>query len=303
MKRLTGLIPPVVTIFDKEGHGNWEAMKAHADYMIRGGVDGLAYLGTSGEFSVMTQEAKKELIRNMVPYVKDRVQAVVGIGDTCLENTLELAEEAERAGAAGLLAVTPYFSVYGEENVETYFGYLAEHVHLPLLIYNFPALTGFDMNPSLVRRLAEKYPLIMGVKDTVPETEHLKEMLKIKEIKPEFSVFCAYETQALEMIGEGVDGFVNATANFAPQFTAHLLKAVSTGKRSEMERAAENMCRAAQVYEYGMPLLLAVKEAVYQIMGIRGTEKLPGLPLKEEYRETIKSILESLQLDSDKTAA
>ena len=115
MKRLTGLIPPVVTIFDKEGHGNWEAMKAHADYMIRGGVDGLAYLGTSGEFSVMTQEAKKELIRNMVPYVKDRVQAVVGIGDTCLENTLELAEEAERAGAAGLLAVTPYFSVYGEE--------------------------------------------------------------------------------------------------------------------------------------------------------------------------------------------
>ena len=87
MKRLTGLIPPVVTIFDKEGHGNWEAMKAHADYMIRGGVDGLAYLGTSGEFSVMTQEAKKELIRNMVPYVKDRVQAVVGIGDTCLENS------------------------------------------------------------------------------------------------------------------------------------------------------------------------------------------------------------------------
>ena len=70
-----------------------------------------------------------------------------------------------------------------------------------------------------------------------------------------------------------------------------------------MERAAENMCRAAQVYEYGMPLLLAVKEAVYQIMGIRGTEKLPGLPLKEEYREAIKSILESLQLDSDKTAA
>ena len=303
MKRLTGLIPPAVTIFDQEGRIDWKAMKTHADYMIRGGVDGLSYLGTSGEFSVMTQAVKKELIQNMVPYVKDRTQVVVGIGDTCLENTLELAREAEKAGADGLLAVTPYFSIYGEENVEAYFDCLAAQVRLPLLIYNFPALTGFDMNPELVKRLAKKNPLILGIKDTVPETEHLKQMLEIKKEKPEFSVFCAYESQALEMTSRGIDGFINATANFAPQFTAALLKAAKDGRREEMELAAEKMCRAAKVYEYATPLLLAVKEAVYQILGMRGTEKLPGLALKEESQAAIKTILKELQLSLDETAA
>lgn len=295
MKKLSGLIPPAVTIFDEKGLVDYDAMKKHADYMIEKGVDGISYLGTSGEFSVMTQEQKKELIRTMVPYISERVQAVAGIGDTCLDNTLELAKEAEAAGAAGVLAIIPYFSIYGEENVEAYYGRLAEEVKLPILIYNFPALTGFDVNPKQMERLSKRYPNIAGVKDTVPEASHLKAMLKIKESKPEFSVFCAYETQALELMGAGVDGFINATANFVPEYTAGLLKAGKEGNRTELEAAFEKMQQAAQVYQYGTPLLLAVKEAVYQkVLGKRGTEKLPGLPLKEEYQNKIKEILENL---------
>ncbi len=297
MKRLTGLIPPAVTIFQEDGTIDMESMKRHADYMIEGGVDGIAYLGTSGEFSVMPQAMKIRLIREMTPYIKDRICPVIGIGDTCLENSLELAEEAERAGAKGLLAVVPYFSVYGEENVEAYFDKLAENVKLPLLIYNFPALTGFDMNPALVERLALNHPLIMGIKDTVGETEHLKEMLKIKKKKAEFSVFCAYETQAMEIAQAGIDGFINATANFAPQYTAAFLKGQKDGNREAAQEAFRQMCQAAKVYQYGTPLLLAVKEAVYQkVLGKRGTEKLPGLPLKEEYREAIRKILNELEI-------
>ncbi|MGI5948519.1 MAG: dihydrodipicolinate synthase family protein [Lachnospiraceae bacterium] len=295
MKKLAGLIPPAITIFNEDGCVDYDAMKKHTDYMIEGGVDGIAYLGTSGEFSVMTQKQKKELIRIMVPYIKGRVQAVVGIGDTCLANTLELAREAEKAGADGVLAVAPYFSVYSEENVEAYYRKLAEQVRLPILIYNFPALTGFDMNPEMVNRLAQQCPNIMGIKDTVPESEHLKEMLFIKKSRPEFSVFCAYESQALEMIKAGVDGFVNATANFAPQFTAQLLKAAREGDSKSMELAFEKMKEASEVYQYSTPLLLAVKEAVYQkVLGKRGYEILPGLPVKEVYRKEIEKILSNL---------
>ena len=294
MKKLSGLIPPAITIFDENGLVDYEAMKKHADYMIERGVDGISYLGTSGEFSVMTQEQKKELIRIMIPYIRERVQAVAGIGDTCLANTLELAKEAEAAGATGVLAVVPYFSIYGEENVEAYYGRLADQVKLPLLIYNFPALTGFDVNPEQMERLTKQHPNIAGVKDTIPEISHLKAMLKIKESKPEFSVFCAYEVQALELVEAGVDGFINATANFAPECTAGLLKAGKEGNRPALEACYEKMQQAAQVSQYGTPLLLAVKEAVYQkVLGKRGTEILPGLPLKEEYRHKIKEILKN----------
>lgn len=295
MKRLSGFIPPAVTIFGQDGRVDYEAMKRHADFMIQGGVDGIAYLGTSGEFSVMTQEEKRELIRTMVPYIRGRVQAVVGIGDTCLANTLELACEAEKAGADGLLAVVPYFSVYGEEHVEAYFDQLASQVSLPLLVYNFPALTGFDMNPGLVERLAIRNTAIMGVKDTVPETEHLKAMLEIRKKKPDFSVFCAYETQALEMARAGVDGFVNATGNFAPEHTAKLLRAARAGDWEAAAEASHKMEEAAGVYRYAEPLLLAVKEAVYQkVLGRRGTERLPGLPVKKEFRSGIQTILSTL---------
>ncbi len=177
--KLQGLNPPVVTIFHKNGEINYEAMFRHADYLIEHGVHGLAYLGTSGEFSVITQKQKKELIRRMTKYVGDRTQVLMGIGDTCLENTLELAGCAEEAGADGLLAVIPYFSVYAEKNVEAYYHALAQAVSLPLILYNFPALTGFDLTPGLVERLALSEPNILGIKDTVPDEEHLRDMIKI----------------------------------------------------------------------------------------------------------------------------
>lgn len=293
--KLFGENPPVVTIFKENGEVNYEAMFHHADYMIEHGVHGLAYLGTSGEFCVMTQKQKLELICNMVPYVKGRVQVLVGIGDTCLENTLELAECAQKAGADGLLAVIPYFNIYAEENVEAYYHALANAVSLPLVLYNFPALTGFDLNPALVERLALSEENILGIKDTVPEEEHLKAMLEIKKKKPEFSVFCAYETQALSMAEAGVDGFVNATGNFAPEFTRELLDAREAGDHEGMKEAAKKMEQASEVYQYATPLLLAVKEAVYQILDEKGTERLPGLSLNQEKKEHIAKILTKIK--------
>lgn len=295
MKRLQGLNPPVITIFDAKGEVDYPAMRRHADYMIENGVDGLAYLGTSGEFGVMTQAQKLELIREMAPYCKGRAQVFVGVGDTCLTNTLEMAAAAAEAGADALLSVIPYFSVYAEENVEAYYDALAEATALPIILYNFPALTGFDLSPQLVERLALRHANILGVKDTVPEEEHLRAMLEIKKKKPEFSVFCAYETQALNMARAGVDGFINATANFAPQYTAALLRARAAGDTAAMERSCRQMCQAGRVYEHATPLLLAVKEAVYQkVLGRRGFEKLPGLPLEPEAAAAVADILREL---------
>lgn len=295
MGSLTGVNPPAVTIFDEMGQVDYEAMKQHADFMIDQGVNGIAYLGTSGEFGVMTMEQKTELIRIMTAYVDHRVNVLAGVGDTCIDNTRKLMETAEEAGADAVLAVAPYFSIYGEDNIEAYYRELAGCSKLPIIIYNFPALTGFDMTPELVKRLALTCPNIMGIKDTVPETEHLLAMMEIKKQKPDFKVYCAYETQALEMIRAGVDGFINATGNFAPRFTAGLCQAALAQDEESMENYYEKMCQAGEIYQYGVPLLLAVKEAVYQsVLHRSGTEILPGLPLSGENKLKIQEILQHL---------
>lgn len=295
MGRLTGVNPPAITIFNEVGQVNYDAMKRHTDFMIEQGVNGIAYLGTSGEFGIMTLEQKIELIQVMTEYVNHRVNVLIGVGDTCFEYTQTMMKAAEDAGADAVLAVAPYFSVYAENNIEAYYTELANSTSLPVIVYNFPNLTGFDMNPRLVKKLALSCSNILGIKDTVPDADHLKAMLEIKKWKPEFKVFCAYETQALEMINEGVDGFINATGNFAPKYTVGLFKEAEKNQKDKLEEYYKKMCLAAEVYQYSEPLLLAVKEAVYQlVLHQSGMEKLPGLSLSPENKEKIHDLLEKL---------
>ncbi len=158
MKRLCGVNPPVITIFDEHHKVDIEASKRQADFLISKGVDGLAYLGTSGEFSIMTVEEKKNFINEMIKYVNGRVNVIVGVGDTCLENTMDLLKFVEQAGADGVLLINPYFSVYSTDMVEAYFGYVASHTSLPIIIYNFPDLTGYCFNADIVARIVKDKP-------------------------------------------------------------------------------------------------------------------------------------------------
>ena len=110
--------------------------------------------------------------------------------------------------------------------VEAYFGYVASHTSLPIIIYNFPDLTGYCFNADVVARIVKANPNVVGIKDTIADFNHVLSMQKVKEINPDFSVFSAYENQAMGLLVCGVDGFINATANFAPEYTvmhiAHL---------------------------------------------------------------------------------
>ncbi|WP_024296112.1 dihydrodipicolinate synthase family protein [Lacrimispora indolis] len=295
MGSLAGVNPPSITIFNEIGQVNYEAMKRHTDFMIEQGVNGIAYLGTSGEFGVMTVEQKIELIQVMTAYVNHRVNVLVGVGDTCLEYTQKMIVAAQEAGADAVLAVAPYFSIYAEDNIEVYYRELAKISQLPVIVYNFPDLTGFDMSPELVKKLALSCPNIIGIKDTVPEMAHLKAMVEIKKDKPEFMVFCAYETQAYEMMKEGIDGFINATSNFVPQYTVGLYRESLENNEEKMQEYFKKMCVASEVYQYSLPLLLAVKEAVYQkVLHQSGAEKLPGLSLNQKDKENIQELLKKL---------
>lgn len=297
MKRLCGVNPPVITIFDKDKKIDFAALKKHADFLIEKGVDGLAYLGTSGEFSIMNMEEKKMLIKEMTAYVDHRVNVLIGVGDTCLEHTLELVKVSEEAGANGVLLVNPYFSVYSSDMVEAYYGYVASQTTLPIIIYNFPDLTGFGFDVEMVARLAETYPNIVGIKDTTADFSHVVSMLSIKKLKPEFSVFAAYENQAMGLLPLGIDGFINATVNFAPEFTVNAFQAAKENDFNEAAKWFGKMVDAMEIYSFSTPLFLACKQAVYdRVLKQDGFERLPALPLKEGAKYGIYEKLEEMGL-------
>lgn len=297
MKKLCGVNPPVITIFDDKCKIDIEASKRQADFLIANGVDGLAYLGTSGEFSIMTVEEKKSFIKEMIRHVNGRVNVIVGVGDTCLENTMELLKYVEAAGADGVLLINPYFSVYSSEMVEAYFGYVASHTSLPIIIYNFPDLTGYCFDPDVVCKLVKDNPNIVGIKDTINDFNHVLAMQKVKEVNPDFSVFSAYENQAMGLLVCGVDGFINATANFAPEFTVNAYQAA---KRRDYNEAAvwfQKMVHAMDIYDYSSPLFLACKQAMYyRVLNKDGHERLPALSLDAQAKADVYNKMKELRL-------
>lgn len=297
MSNIFGVNPPVVTLFNPDGSFDFEANKKLADFLIDHGVNGLAYFGTSGEFSVLTVEEKKTFLKTMIDYVNRRVNVLAGIGSTCLSDTLELAKFAEEAGADAVLLINPYFSVYEESMVESYYDAVASEINLPIIIYNFPGITGFNFSFDLVRKLALKHENIIGIKDTIDDASHIRKLLDIKKEKPEFRVFSAFENQGIGSLMDGVDGFINATANFAPEFTVGLYKAFSEKDFEKSMYYYEKMCDAMAVYTYSTPLFLACKQAVYdRVIGKQCAEHLPAVSLKDDVKKDIHEELKKLEL-------
>ena len=162
-----GLMPAMVTPFDERGEVDLAATEAVIERFIEAGVDGISPLGSTGEFSHLTGEERKRFAEEVVRIVAGRVPLVVGVGAAGTKEMVELARHAEGAGADAVLVVSPFYWKVGEEALFKHFATVAESVDVPVVIYNLPMLTGIDLSPSLIARIAEECPNAVGLKDRV----------------------------------------------------------------------------------------------------------------------------------------
>ena len=295
MNNLKGVFPPIITTFKENGSIDLEASKKHIDFLVARGVDGIAFFGTSGEFFSISLEEKKNYIDEVLKYVNGRVKILVGVGGTNKNEVIEFLDYLKEKEIAGVLLINPYFVVYDENEVEDYYNYIAQKTEFNIIIYNFPQLTGFNFNPELVKRLVRKNKNIVGIKDTISDQGHLIDMLEVKEENKDFIVYCTFESQAFGALINGVEGFINATANFVPEFTVGLWKNYQEKNLEQCSEYYQKMCDAMKVYKLSSPLLLACKQAVYDIvLGYEGFERKPALPLSNENKEKLKEILREL---------
>jgi 2-dehydro-3-deoxy-D-pentonate aldolase len=162
-----GLMPAMVTPFDERGEVDLEATEAVVERSMEAGVDGISPLGSTGEFSHLTGDERKRFAEEVVRIVAGRVPLVIGVGATGTKEMVELALHAESVGADAVLVVSPFYWKVGEEALFRHFATVAESVGIPVVIYNLPMLTGVDLSPLLVARIADECPNAVGIKDTV----------------------------------------------------------------------------------------------------------------------------------------
>ena len=297
-RKFYGVIPPVSTIFDQELKLDRQGMGKLIDFLIESGVNGLFFLGSGGEFSQMSFEERKEVAEFATKYVGGRVPVLIGTGGTNTREIIALNQHAKSVGADGVVIINPYYWPLTDENLFAHYSEIAENTELPILLYNFPNLTGQDLSPEMVLRLVDQHENIVGIKETVDTAGHIREMiLKVKSKHPHFSVLAGFDDHLWNTLSLGGDGVISASGNFAPELTIGIYQAFVN---KEYETAIELHRRLAYLplmYKLDSPFVNVVKEATkMRGMNISTAVLPPARPLSEQKKQELMEILKKADL-------
>lgn len=276
----------MVTPFTASGALDPAAAAAHATALVRDGCDGLVLNGTTGESPTTTDAEKTALVRAVREAVGDGVPVLAGVGSADTRHTVELAREAEKAGADGLLVVTPYYSRPPQEAVRAHFLRVAEATGLPLMLYDIPGRTGTRIEPETLLRLAE-HPRVVAVKDCAYDMLGTTRVLS----RTGLAYYSGCEELNLPLYAVGGAGYVSTVANVAPRQVRAPLDAFDAGRTGE---AARLNARGARLTELmmasGLPGTVTAK-ALLDLGPIREPLRPASREAAEELRRALGDLL------------
>lgn len=298
VRRIHGIIPPLVTLFDAHGRVDEEAMRRHVDRLIAAGVHGLFALGTTGEVMHLTPEERRRVAELVVRQAAGRVPVLIGCGGTATDEVVAYARHAEAVGADAVVVIVPYYWTLGDRNVEAHYTAVARAVRVPVIIYNFPAVSGRNLPAPLVARLAEAAPGIAGIKETLDSIGHIQQVLAhVRPVRPDFAVLCGYEYHLLNTLVLGGDGAIPGMANVFPEPAVRLYDAFRAGDLATAAALARERLDFPALYQLDAPLFVVVKEAM-ALAGVieHPVVRLPALPLEAESRRRLRRLLAAFGL-------
>jgi 4-hydroxy-tetrahydrodipicolinate synthase len=221
------VLTAMVTPFTAEGELDLDGVAALAEHLVAQGNDGLVINGTTGESPTTTREEKAAAVRAVVDAVGDRAHVVAGVGTNDTAHSVELARDAAKAGATGLLAVTPYYSRPPAAGLIAHTVQVADATDLPVMLYDIPARTGLALSHEVLLRLAE-HPRIVAVKDAKEDLAATSRLLA----EADLAVYSGTDALNLPLLAIGGVGVVSVVSHVATPQVAALIAAYVDGDRS-----------------------------------------------------------------------
>lgn len=280
----------MITPFTAEGTLDLDGARQLAEWLVAEGCDGLVLSGTTGESPTTTDAEKAELTRAVREAVGDRVSLVAGVGSADTRHTVELALAAEKAGADGVLVVTPYYSRPPQEAVEAHFRAVADASGLPVMLYDIPGRTGTRIEPETIVRLAA-HPRIVAVKDCSYDFLGTQKVLA----RTDLAYYAGCDEHVLALYAVGAAGCVSTVANAVPAEIAAILDAFDAG---DTARASELQLRATPLIEAmmgsGLPGTVTAKALLARLGRPAGPVRAPLLPAGREAADGLLAHYEAL---------
>jgi dihydrodipicolinate synthase/N-acetylneuraminate lyase len=291
-------ITPSVTVLNKEGRVDLEENSKTYSNLIKNGIDGILILGSIGEFFALPLEEKKVLVKNAIKAVNGEVPIIVGTNSMILEECIEFSNFAIEQGAYGVIVIPPYYFSLPDSYVEYFYDQIAEKVNGKIYMYNFPAITGYDLKPELMLRLALKHKNIVGVKDTLTNMDHTRKIIKmIKPERPEFEVYSGFDENFAHNVLSGGNGCMAGISNFAPEIASGFSEAARKDNLTEMIKYQQQIDSLMSIYSIGGQFVPVIKRAMVERGIIKSAVCTPPIQaLKEVEAEEIRRLLDKNSL-------
>ena len=228
----------LITPFKENGEVNFEKLEELVEEQIAGGTDAIIACGTTGESSTMTHEEDDEVIRFICNKVNHRIPVIAGTGSNCTREAVSKSIAAEKAGADGLLVVTPYYNKATQKGLIQHFTTIANAVSIPVILYHIPGRTGVTMKPETIVTLCKEVPNIVGVKEASGDFSAIAEIMHLSG--GEIDVYSGNDDQIVPLLAMGGKGVISVLSNVAPRRTHEICASffrgdVETSRRMQLE--------------------------------------------------------------------
>ncbi|WP_188399756.1 dihydrodipicolinate synthase family protein [Sporomusa sp. GT1] len=295
-----GILSPSITVLDAQGNIDFPGNELHINRLIDKGINGILFLGSIGEFFALSLEEKKEFITFVTKTVNKRVPVLIGTGGTVQAEVIELTRFAEQAGVDGAVVIAPYYFKLDPDSIYRYYANLARSTTLPIMLYNFPDRTAFDLGPELVLRLVREFKHIVAIKDTVDNISHTRKLIQVvKSEFPDFSVLSGYDEYLLPNLMAGGDGALSGLTNVIPEVFADFMKAYAARNFGKLAIAQAQISILMNLYEVTSPFVAGIKGAVAAVgVPIVPAVKEPAVELTALQSQTIRILLDKAGITS-----
>lgn len=288
----TGAATALITPMFKDGSIDFEGYRQNIEYQIQNGIDAIVSCATTGECSTINYADHLDIVKAAIEYADHRVPVIASTGSNDTDHCVRLSKDAVKAGADGLLSVTPYYNKTSQHGLVAHFSHIASHVDAPIILYNVPSRTGLNIEPQTYKELS-KIDNIVATKEASGNLENLRKTMEL--CGDDLTVYSGNDDQMFEVTKMGGKGVISVFSNILPGVAHDIIDLTIKG---EIDRAKE-------ISDKYMPLMKALfydinpvpcKEAMNMIGMPAGYLRLPLVPMLEETREQLKKVLQSYDL-------
>ncbi len=225
-RTLTGAITALATPFRGKAV-SFADLKKLVDHQVRGGIDGVVPVGTTGESPTLSNEEHMDVIRATIEFAQGRVPVIAGTGSNSTTEALELTRMSDEAGADAVLVVAPYYNKPSQEGLFRHYSAIAEATDLPIILYSVPSRCGVEIGVPVVERLRSRYPNVRWIKEAGGSVDRVDQLKRA--MGDDIVVLSGDDALTLAFMASGAEGVISVASNLVPRDVTRMVRLMQEG--------------------------------------------------------------------------